>query len=393
MYDAMPGSMRILVCLFTLASGLFAAASADVASLVKRVGQNYRQLKAYRIESDTKILVTKNGQTGTLARQTILVVGNEGEFLVREDDGNVVQLRVSDGKTTWKALPRQKVWSKAETSQSILNDDDAESEPSANMGQDLFTQTRSSFVGRYVGIDRYAMAAQFKKEARLKWNGEKTDCVMLHLATGDTDSHLFIAKDSGWIVRHVESVKSKTGEHYEITTDYKRVDRTPPVPGTFKFAEASSGKQVAEVSLPNEHNASLVGQRAADFTLNDLSGARVHLAELQGKPVLLDFWATWCPPCRRELPTIVALSHKYEGKVAVYGINSEDAKTTRRYLEEHNPGLLTLHDDKSKVSRMYGCSSIPTVVVLDKSGKVVAHFVGQREERDLIAALKQAGAE
>lgn len=178
----------------------------------------------------------------------------------------------------------------------------------------------------------------------------------------------------------------------KVTTDYNSIDAEPPSAVSFLFEPSKGSKQANDVSLPSERNMSLVGQRAADFTLTGLDGSPVHLAELQGKVVLLDFWASWCPPCRRELPTIEALSRRYKEKnVIVLGVNNEDAKIARRFLEQHHPDLATLHDEKGKVSRMYSCYAIPTVMVIDGTGKIVAHFVGERSEGELVAALKQAG--
>jgi len=118
----------------------------------------------------------------------------------------------------------------------------------------------------------------------------------------------------------------------------------------------------------------------------------VHLADLRGKIVMLDFWATWCQPCRHELPTIEGLSRKYKEKnVLVLGINDEDVATAKHFLEKNHPDLETLHDGGRKVNRMYGCHAIPTVVVINPQGTIVAHFVGGRSEDVLIAALKQAG--
>jgi peroxiredoxin len=136
----------------------------------------------------------------------------------------------------------------------------------------------------------------------------------------------------------------------------------------------------------------LVGKSAADFTLKDLQGQKVSLSDFQGKIVLLDFWATWCPPCREELPSIDKLYRTYKDKdLAVLGINDEDSGTVKSFLKKNDYSLPTLVDSKRSVHRIYGARAIPTVVVIDRKGVIVAHFVGSRPETELVAALKTAG--
>jgi len=111
-----------------------------------------------------------------------------------------------------------------------------------------------------------------------------------------------------------------------------------PSPGLFEFQPSNGSREVAEVSLPGERQVSLVGERAADFTLKALTGEPVHLADLRGKIVMLDFWATWCQPCRHELPTIEGLSRKYKEKnVVVLGINVEWSPVLRQAVKTQNP--------------------------------------------------------
>jgi peroxiredoxin len=387
--------LAILSCACTIAAGSLAAHNADstpVRALLKKASDQYKALRAYEIEAKTIYLITQGGQTAMLERKAQLAVGENGAFRIEQQVNGVPELRMSDGTTTWKVLPKEKLWAKSQVAQAIAEDDDDSDMSSDSMGQDLFTQAQVAFVRRYSGLERLE-SVQIERQAKLKLNGEKVDCIEFRLPGKDSDHRFFIAKDSGWVVRHVEVANQKDGTHVKTTTDYTRIDTGIPRGSLFAFEPLKGGKEMGDVSLPSERNLSLVGQRAADFTLTSLDGgAPVHLAELQGKIVLLDFWATWCPPCRRELPTIEALSRKYKDKnVTVLGVNNEDQKIARKFLEQHHPDLATLHDEKGKVQRMYSCYAIPTVMVIDPSGKIVAHFVGERSESELVAALKGAG--
>ena len=134
------------------------------------------------------------------------------------------------------------------------------------------------------------------------------------------------------------------------------------------------------------------GDRVADFTFNDFSGQPHRLSDFSGQFVLLDFWATWCPPCREELPRINTLYHQLKGKdLVVLGVKDEDAGTIRGFLKKHDCELPTLVDSKRVVHKMYGVRAIPTLVIINRTGVVVADFVGERSEQELLAALRTAG--
>jgi peroxiredoxin len=135
-----------------------------------------------------------------------------------------------------------------------------------------------------------------------------------------------------------------------------------------------------------------VGTPAEEFSLRDLNGDKVGLSDFRGKVVLLDFWATWCPPCRDELPWIDALYRQHKGKdLVVLGVSDEDTGTIRGFLKNFGYELPTLVDSERAVHTMYGVQIIPTMVVINRNGVVVADYVGRRSEQELLAALKAAG--
>jgi len=136
-----------------------------------------------------------------------------------------------------------------------------------------------------------------------------------------------------------------------------------------------------------------VGKVAPAFSLHDLTGVKRSLVELKGKVVLLDFWATWCGPCRRELPTIQKLHQRYAARgLAIVGINcSETRSTAATFLRTNHYTIPTWLDADGVVQNQYGVDGIPTLVILDAKGTVVARLVGLRDEDELLAALKKAG--
>ena len=383
----------LLLCiLYSMRAGhLFSAEPSSPGELLQKVAERYKKLQSYEIHADEQITMSQLGQSRSLGEKLFLAVGKDGMFRVEQNTGDRVEMRVSDGKISWKALPKQKLWSKMEVAQIADADgDDETTEDSAP--QDLFSLTQQTLVTRYTAVGRYAAVATLEKSEKVKFNGNKVECYVVRIPTNASNTRVYIAKDAMLVLRQVERQSLKNGAMAEINIDFKQISEGMPAAELFEFQPASGSREVADVSLPSEANASWVGRKAADFTLKTVDGAPVHLADLKGKVVLLDFWATWCPPCRHELPTIEALSRKYSGRnVVVFGVNDEEMRTVKNFLAKNHPDLATLHDPDRKVHKLYGCRAIPTVLVIDTGGKVVAHFVGERPEGELVAALKQAG--
>jgi thiol-disulfide isomerase/thioredoxin len=117
---------------------------------------------------------------------------------------------------------------------------------------------------------------------------------------------------------------------------------------------------------------------APDFSLNDLNGQRVTLSQFRGKPVMLNFWASWCGPCRIEIPEIQALHQAHgSGDVVILGVDfGEQAATVRTFAQENKLTYRILTDENSTISRLYRVNGIPTTVFLNKQGQIVVTHVG-----------------
>ncbi len=115
-----------------------------------------------------------------------------------------------------------------------------------------------------------------------------------------------------------------------------------------------------------------IGNLAPDFALKDLEGSTVRLSDLRGKPVLVNFWATWCPPCREEMPTLEKAYQKYRQEgVEFLGIDMrEDAETVRKFVQQNRYSWTFLLDSDGRVASSYRAVSIPTSFFLDRDGIV-----------------------
>jgi peroxiredoxin len=117
---------------------------------------------------------------------------------------------------------------------------------------------------------------------------------------------------------------------------------------------------------------------APDFTLTDLDGNRVSLSQFRGKPVVINFWATWCPPCKAELPHLVKAYEREQGRVVFLAISvDEPERTVRRFVEDNGVSLTVLLDDGGEVAADYRVEGIPTTFFISRDGEIVARYVGQ----------------
>ncbi len=120
---------------------------------------------------------------------------------------------------------------------------------------------------------------------------------------------------------------------------------------------------------------------------------RVSLAELRGTPVVLNFWASWCPPCRTEQPVLERawLNQEPRGKALFLGVNMQDLTgDAEAYLREFGVGYPTVRDPSDATSRRYGATGLPETFFIDRGGRVVGHVVGAVSEGQLEAGVQAA---
>lgn len=158
------------------------------------------------------------------------------------------------------------------------------------------------------------------------------------------------------------------------------------------FAVAACSKQGAPVKPPAK------GSAAPDFTLKDLSGNDTTLSAFRGKVVLLNFWATWCPPCRSEIPSMAGLNARMAGKpfrMLAVSIDQGAAPAVESLFSSMKVRLPALLDPQSRIAAIYGITGVPETFVIDKKGVIIEKVIGPIEWTDpqVIAALDKLIAE
>lgn len=123
----------------------------------------------------------------------------------------------------------------------------------------------------------------------------------------------------------------------------------------------------------------LSDRKAADFTLKTLDGKNVKLSDYRGKIVIIDFWATWCPPCRKGIPDLISLQEEYKKDLVVIGISLDQQNTIKDlkpFIENYKINYPVVLGDEKVVKDYGGISAIPTSFIIDQKGNIVDKHIG-----------------
>ncbi len=150
---------------------------------------------------------------------------------------------------------------------------------------------------------------------------------------------------------------------------------------SFTVAAKSIQESLAENGFVTPNKAVL----AINFELNNLDGLKKQLTDYRGKVVFLNFWATWCGPCRIEMPSMEKVYKKFkEDGLVVLAVNLGESSTiVREFMEEYNLSFPVLMDKDNSVAALYGVRSIPTTYLIDREGNILGMAVGAREWNSL----------
>lgn len=195
-------------------------------------------------------------------------------------------------------------------------------------------------------------------------------------------------KAAAELSRYVGEAKGAPAEklalaHYYLAESYKATDQFDEAKEHYRLVVdryPGAGKRLVAMAKMSLEDLDFlrrlaVGSDPIPFSVEDLNGKTISLGDYKGKVVLLDFWATWCGPCRQEMPNVVKLYNKYHSKgFEIIGISLDaNRKTLERYLREQGVTWPQYYDGrgwKNKVASLYRVRAIPATYLIDKKGKI-----------------------
>ena len=379
-----PGLVHVAAALAAVAPAFVAAqAQPDPLDLLAQIGAAYRNATSGRFEGYTVRAPEGTAATSTARRPFGYAFEAPGR-LRQESPGPPVPVMITDGRKTW-----------------VFRSD--------------YQQYRE-FPGRAFGVpaidrirraDERVQRARFGGEAVLTTAGRPPTATWIVDVDYDPDpdpdafgmrSTVRFWIDKGhpivWQERSAlgvsEAAPGSRPRSIE-TIVYTKVEFNADLPDDlFTFTPAPGTMQVERFQDPRSFD--LTGRPAPDFTLRDLDGREFNLASQRGHVVLLDFWATWCLPCRRELPVLQKLHEDFASRdLVVVGITRGDEAEIRAFLDAHGITFPILTTDRDGIHEAYLVNGIPLGVIIDTQGNVSSYFPGLRFDEEWREGLAKVG--
>jgi thiol-disulfide isomerase/thioredoxin len=381
--------MRIAAAIFAFSAIVLGQDQKSVEDLLNKSAAVYKNLKGYRISAVNQVELAANGQVQFGETQLDLAALRPDKFRLLRKDGAGDLVCVNDGETIFMYLPKQKQYSQR-SGATVGGDEEEQTAPD----DDPVAAAQQLLITRFEGLGKLARYSHVGRDETLKVDGKKAECWVVEVNLPKSPPHEFWIDKSSYLVDRDVQLPSRTGNAVsaKVTLTLKKVEiDEPPNANLFEFAPPKNAKEVEMLDIPGVKRPILTGTHAADFKLKDLDGNEFTLAGARGKVVMLDFWATWCGPCRRELPSIEKIYQEYsKAGVIIAGVNDEDSGKVKGFVKQNKYSFPTLMDSSRKVHAAFRVRAIPSVLIIGPDGVIAKHFIGGRSETDLRAALDQA---
>ncbi len=178
---------------------------------------------------------------------------------------------------------------------------------------------------------------------------------------------------------------------YFFLTAGQRVPAIKEVVTSDLIARTSRGAFLdKQAQVEADTSAPQLGYLAPDFELSDFEGQMVRLSGLLGKPVLLNFWATWCPPCRKEMPDLERFHEQYGDKIVVLGINwNDEEQAAAEFLKSYGVTYQNMIDRDGKVFVSYRLTAIPTSFWIDEAGVIRGYWLGPMSTETMVQGFQK----
>jgi thiol-disulfide isomerase/thioredoxin len=385
-------------CLIAFAVAAPAQTPEDAEAILHRAAERYRSAESYLFIANETTVTAAGLQRKETATTVLTAKDAAGRTRVEMEDGSNGGVAVDDGASRWVYVP------------SLEKYVELPREQPGPAGQPVpgldFAVLVKRFIDRYSSLDQRVLQAKVLGAETLPTQSGDVECDIVSgiyspppgMREGNIERQYWIARASHVVLKeHSVASMIQPGTENRVTVTQDVGFQQALIGGeidsrVFVFVPPPGARQV-ESFRDQGLGEDQVDSQAPDFTLETIGdSAPVQLSKLRGQVVLLDFWATWCGPCRHDMPYVQELHDQYKDKgLAVYGINSEVQTRAINYLAAAGLSFPTLHDGGMRVAMLYQVQALPAFVVIDRQGRIAAYMIGTRTKAELEKALFDAG--
>lgn len=380
-----------------------ANSTVDALGLLNQISAKYAAASSYHIEAVQERTISNDLEHSWEKELLTAVVAPNGKYRFEGRSAHGSAISVSDGKTRWDYHLDAHLYTQA-----------SESDPAEKRiitMEEMPAKEAKDLISTFVMLPSRVKSASLLRDQKIELNGHRIKCHVIHLSENDfrrkraefkTDETIWIDASRDVIVRirkisDTYSILPLSGAHIPIlideTTNYPVVEfggQEPPASFTFSPpADAKLVKAFPEhmMHASQRQPADLVGKPAPDVQLKNSDGKLVSLSAYRGKPVFIEFWATWCEPCIELMPELKRLYAESEKSVTWISVDSdEDADSATTYLKQERIPWPNYHDTDKSLGKAFGREGIPLGVLIDADGKVTFYKSGY-DIADLRAAM------
>jgi peroxiredoxin/outer membrane lipoprotein-sorting protein len=373
-----------------LAVGTARAAPPGVGRILRKVSYVYRHLQNYHIVAARESLFLQSHAGFSRHSEISLDGAQRGRVRMKLTGDGPSAVVISDGKTTWQYAPGKNQYTQRDGP--ALMEEHGAQEPTSGH-EDLLQQMHDLLVGRLMKLQQFEKNATFEGEEKIEFEGRQVPCYRVVIHLNDLTDQLWISRSSFLVLQEKTAQAPASSGSRTMVNDNIRVSEVSThaaySPDFFTFTPPANAWRVVALELPGDGEG-VKGTSAGNFTLNDVAGNQFSLSDFRGKTVLLNFWATWCMPCQRELPTLQRIFEERKD-VIVLTVDDENAAAIKNFLEDNHYGFPALIDPDRTLFKKFAVHFIPTVLVINREGVIVDEIVGWEGPQKLLAALKAAG--
>jgi len=374
----MPSTTRYIISLCLLAVPA-CAKGLTAQQVLDKVVTTCTNLKAVHLVAEREETTYPVGHAQTAVSECELATATGSRYLARLKQPPQQALAVSDGASIWLALGSKKQWSRVSA---IPQAEDSDEEHDAKVASgELHDSMENILLGRFLALAKTIQDPEIGKQRIFELGGTNVRCYAIRGHTSGTEIELLIDERRFVVLQYKETSKPPEAP-VEIAVKLKRVELNQEVGDSLFHFEPDPAWTEVEAPAPTG-NPVQVGGRAADFALRTLDGESVTLQSLRGKVAVIDFWATWCGPCRVQHPMYDQVQEKFKdrGDVVLLSIDTDDDHSiVAGFLDQQKwPKTRVYFEDG--LQKLLQVSDIPTTIVFDKQGRVASRMNGFLPDR------------